>query len=72
MTYVPFTSKADFVDSRVYYNLAGCGEEVGTYTTTITKQDGIFMVSAPAVTTKGSERTVVLGTWLFEFSSDGY
>ena len=45
---------------------------VGTYTTTITEQDGIFMVIAPAMTTKGNEGTVALGTWLIEFDSDGY
>lgn len=30
------------------------------------------MVIAPAMTTKGNEGTVALGTWLIEFDSDGY
>jgi len=45
---------------------------VGNYSTTITKQDGVFLVTSPAVTVPGSEGTVAVGFWLIEFGADGY
>jgi len=45
---------------------------VGSFTTTITKQDGLVMVTSPAVTVPGSDGTVAVGSWLIEFGPDGY
>lgn len=45
---------------------------VGTYTTTITKQDGIALLSLPAVTFKDDAGTLGLGLWIIQFRNDGY
>jgi hypothetical protein len=45
---------------------------VGSYTTTITKQDGTFMGDAPAVIIPSSVGSVALGDWVIEFRNDGY
>jgi hypothetical protein len=45
---------------------------VGTYTTTITKRDGIFLVDFPAVSVQGDMGSLPIGNWMVEFRSDGY